>query len=241
VHLRQCLRIANSGASTPRAALVACDLRLASVRVEADGVATTAGLAPQAPTTSHQPQSTNHKSQVALGIVMEDEQGRRIARWPLATLRVYVGVVFAIAGMRQLANMGPWVAAGQQWTSAVHDQLSTWEPHSATWYHGIVAQVLIPNVNLIAPLVAWSNLVVGAALTLGLSGWGSSSTTWRLRADASTLPALMQSIRPRYWLCYLPVPGARGASTPRWLDAGRGLCCGDRRDDRGQRVSLLAS
>jgi len=93
---------------------------------------------------------------------------RPVPVWPFVAARIYVGLVFATAGVRQLEEAAPWVTAGQHWPDAVRDQLAKWEPHSATWYHPILTQLLVPHVDTIAPLIAWANVLIGMALVLGV-------------------------------------------------------------------------
>jgi uncharacterized membrane protein YphA (DoxX/SURF4 family) len=93
----------------------------------------------------------------------------RIPRWPLALARIYAGTVFAVAGVEQIRNAGPWSDPGQSWAAALHDILAQWAPHSEAWYHGVLTQVLLPHVDLIAPLVAYAHVLIGVALVLGLT------------------------------------------------------------------------
>jgi thiosulfate dehydrogenase (quinone) large subunit len=96
-------------------------------------------------------------------------KGSRVPLWPLAVARIYVGLVFIVAGVRQLGGTAPWVTPGETWSAAVHQQLTTWAPHTAGWYAGILTHVLLPHSDVIAPLVAWAHVVLGVALVLGLS------------------------------------------------------------------------
>jgi len=97
------------------------------------------------------------------------KRARRVPWWPVVVARVYVGAVFAAAGARQLTNRAPWVSGGETWAGAVRDQLTAWLPHSTWWYHGVVTGVLVPHAGVVAPVVAWTNLIVGESLALGLA------------------------------------------------------------------------
>jgi thiosulfate dehydrogenase (quinone) large subunit len=86
----------------------------------------------------------------------------------MALVRIYLGVVLGVAGVRQLVGAAPWVAAGQTWPAAVHQRLLESLPHTASWYRGTVNTVLLPHTDLVAPLVASVHLVLAVALVLGL-------------------------------------------------------------------------
>jgi uncharacterized membrane protein YphA (DoxX/SURF4 family) len=94
---------------------------------------------------------------------------RRVPLWPFVVARVYVGLVFAVAGVRQLRDGAPWVTAGQRWSDAVRDQLTTWAPHAAAWYQPVLSSIWIPHAAAIASLVAWLHVVIGVALVLGVA------------------------------------------------------------------------
>jgi uncharacterized membrane protein YphA (DoxX/SURF4 family) len=91
----------------------------------------------------------------------------RIPRWPLAAARIYLGVVFAVAGVRQLANAAPWVKPGQTWPAAMKSQLVEWSAHTAGFYQTTVAH-LINHADTMAHHVAVIHVVLGLALIAGL-------------------------------------------------------------------------
>jgi uncharacterized membrane protein YphA (DoxX/SURF4 family) len=99
-----------------------------------------------------------------------DDIGRptaaRVPRWPLAGARIYLGVVFVVAGLRQLTDRAPWVKPGLDWGTAAHDQLVAWSAHSPSWYHGVVGG-LLPLAATLAPGVAGVHVALGLALLLG--------------------------------------------------------------------------
>ncbi len=93
---------------------------------------------------------------------------RRVPIWSFAVARVYVGLVFFVAGIRQLSDSRPWVNVGQPWSDALRQQLTTWTPHATSWYRPMVTGLWIPHADVLAPFVAWLHVVLGAALILGL-------------------------------------------------------------------------
>jgi uncharacterized membrane protein YphA (DoxX/SURF4 family) len=95
-------------------------------------------------------------------------QSDAIPRWPLVIPRIYTGVVFAAAGAEQLTGSTTWTAAGQSWPQALHEQLTSWLPHSAAWYAPFITHTLLPRTDVIAPALAWVHLTVGIALIAGL-------------------------------------------------------------------------
>jgi uncharacterized membrane protein YphA (DoxX/SURF4 family) len=99
---------------------------------------------------------------------MRQSPASRIPLWPMALVRIYLGLVLGVAGVRQLVGAAPWVAAGQTWPAAVQQRLVEWSPHTASWYRGTVNMVLLPHTDLVAPLVAWVHIVLAVALVLGL-------------------------------------------------------------------------
>jgi len=91
----------------------------------------------------------------------------RIPRWPLAATRIYLGVVFAVAGLRQLTDAAPWVKPGQQWAAAAHDKLVEWSAHTPTWYQGTLTHFM-HHTDMGARHIAVLHVVLGVALVLGL-------------------------------------------------------------------------
>jgi uncharacterized membrane protein YphA (DoxX/SURF4 family) len=92
----------------------------------------------------------------------------RVPRWPLAAARIYLGLVFAVAGLRQLTDAAPWAKPGQSWPAAAHDQLVEWSAHTPSWYHAVVAG-LLAHTDALAPLVAWAHVALGVLLLAGLA------------------------------------------------------------------------
>jgi uncharacterized membrane protein YphA (DoxX/SURF4 family) len=89
-----------------------------------------------------------------------------VPRWPLAVARMYLGLVFGVAGLRQLTDRAPWVKPGQDWATAAHDNLVKWAAHTPGWYHGIV-DALLPHAAALAPVAATVHVALGLALVLG--------------------------------------------------------------------------
>jgi uncharacterized membrane protein YphA (DoxX/SURF4 family) len=90
----------------------------------------------------------------------------RIPRWPLALARIYLGAVFAVAGLRQLTDQAPWVKPGLDWPTAAHEKLVEWSAHSPSWYHNVV-DALLPHAAALAPVAAAAHVLLGLALVLG--------------------------------------------------------------------------
>lgn len=91
----------------------------------------------------------------------------RVRAWPLVIARIYVGTVFAAAGIGQLSRSSDWTEPGQSWPDALQAQLAQWIPHSAPWYRAVETILLMPHASLLAPLVSVAHIVVGALLILG--------------------------------------------------------------------------
>jgi uncharacterized membrane protein YphA (DoxX/SURF4 family) len=95
-------------------------------------------------------------------------RARTIPAWPFAVLRLYCGIVFVTAGAKQLIGAAPWVSPdARTWAATVQHQLVQWEPRSWWWYRPLLPDVFVPHVSLLAPLVAWSHLILGVALLFG--------------------------------------------------------------------------
>jgi uncharacterized membrane protein YphA (DoxX/SURF4 family) len=91
----------------------------------------------------------------------------RIPRWPLAAARIYLGVVFAVAGVRQLAGAAPWVKPGGTWPMAMKQKLIDWSAHTPAFYRHAV-QYLADHAVTLAHHVAVIHVVLGIALIAGL-------------------------------------------------------------------------
>lgn len=91
----------------------------------------------------------------------------RIPRWPLAAARIYLGVVFTVAGLRQLADAAPWARPGQTWPAAMKQKLADWSANTPDFYQSTVAH-LVTHATMLAHHVAVIHVVLGVALITGL-------------------------------------------------------------------------
>jgi uncharacterized membrane protein YphA (DoxX/SURF4 family) len=91
----------------------------------------------------------------------------RIPRWPLAFARIYLGVVFTVAGVRQLSNAAPWVKAGQTWPAAMKERLVDWSARTPEFYQPTLLH-LTNHAASIAGHVAVIHVVLGLVLVAGL-------------------------------------------------------------------------
>jgi thiosulfate dehydrogenase [quinone] large subunit len=83
-----------------------------------------------------------------------------LARAALVLLRVYLGVIFLIAGVPKL--LGDFTPG----LTAFLEQRAMEQGHP--FYRGFLQDVVLPNTHLFAALVTWGELLVGVLLILGL-------------------------------------------------------------------------
>jgi uncharacterized membrane protein YphA (DoxX/SURF4 family) len=83
-----------------------------------------------------------------------------LARAALVLLRVYLGVVFLIAGLPKL--QGDFTTG----LTAFLEQRAMEQSHP--FYRGFLQEVVLPNTQLFATLVTWGEILVGVLLVLGL-------------------------------------------------------------------------
>lgn len=84
-----------------------------------------------------------------------------LARAALAFLRIYLGVLFLLAGGPKLG--GTFAATLPEFLNRV----ALTKGHG--FYREFVQQAVLPNVDLFARLVSWGELLVGVTLVLGLA------------------------------------------------------------------------
>jgi thiosulfate dehydrogenase (quinone) large subunit len=83
-----------------------------------------------------------------------------LARAALALLRIYLGVVFLVAAWPKVTeNFTPVFRAFLREVALVYGH---------QFYRGFVEGVVLPNAHIVAGLLAWSELLVGVLLVLGL-------------------------------------------------------------------------
>jgi thiosulfate dehydrogenase [quinone] large subunit len=86
---------------------------------------------------------------------------KRMQLWPIALLRIYAGAFFAWHGFGKLRNDN--FADGMQ--GFLVGNLES----SFSFYRPLIENVVLPNKELFAALVAWGETAVGIALFIGLA------------------------------------------------------------------------
>jgi uncharacterized membrane protein YphA (DoxX/SURF4 family) len=98
----------------------------------------------------------------------DPESSLRVApQWPFAAIRVYLGVVFAVAGVGQLLGASPWGRA-TDWPTSLQRYLGAFGAKPAAFYSGFF-QLLILHKDLVAVLLPWIHVIIGVALVLGVA------------------------------------------------------------------------
>ena len=92
--------------------------------------------------------------------------------WLWLLLRVYVGWQWLVAGYEKIINPA-WVGphAGTAISGFLHGSLAKTggqHPDVSAWYAGFINTVALPNAVVFSYLVSFGELLVGAALILGL-------------------------------------------------------------------------
>src|ERR1700689_160660 len=86
----------------------------------------------------------------------------RLAGWPIALLRISMGVLFLRAAWGK-------IQAGAQWPDRMAGFLHSVDKGAPEFYHRFIENIVVPN----APVFAWAvlagELYVGIALILGLT------------------------------------------------------------------------
>ena len=87
--------------------------------------------------------------------------------WPLAVLRIGVGIMFAIAATGK-------VSAGTGWPGRMAGFISFQAEKTPALYRAFLESVVIPNQSLFGYFVAYGEVLVAVSLILGLfSRWGA--------------------------------------------------------------------
>jgi thiosulfate dehydrogenase [quinone] large subunit len=86
-----------------------------------------------------------------------------VAGWMAVPLRVYFGAAFLYAASNKVGT-GKW----SQWPAAMQGFISGQLPHAAFFYRPMLTHVVLPHIDTWAPLVAVTEVIVGAALLLGV-------------------------------------------------------------------------
>lgn len=82
--------------------------------------------------------------------------------WPIALLRIYTGVFFAVHGYGKLTRDGDF---GDGLAGFVNSQLE----NSFGFIRPFLESVVLPNKALFGVLVSWGELLIGLALIVGLA------------------------------------------------------------------------
>lgn len=84
----------------------------------------------------------------------------QVAGWPLALLRIYVGVYFLLAGWGKMMRGGEWPPIMVRILEGNADK-------SFAFYKGFLESVVIPNAEVFAYLVAYGEFALGLAMIFG--------------------------------------------------------------------------
>lgn len=91
----------------------------------------------------------------------------RAPEWPLVAVRLYLGIVFAVAGVGQLLGAQPW-GRPADWPKSLQQYLEAFGGKPAPFYAGFLQSVLIAHKDFVAVLLPSIHLVIGVALVLGV-------------------------------------------------------------------------
>ena len=83
-----------------------------------------------------------------------------LARFALTLLRIYLGLMLLVSA---------WPKLERGFASELAQLIqSGGGGGSPNWYHQFAEQIILPRVALVAPLIAWGELLVGFCLVVGL-------------------------------------------------------------------------
>jgi uncharacterized membrane protein YphA (DoxX/SURF4 family) len=88
--------------------------------------------------------------------------------WPIAGVRLYVGVVFIVAGVGQLRGADPWGPPGD-WPTLLQQYVDATRSHIAPFYVGFFRSILLPHKDALARLIPSLHVAIGLALLLGVA------------------------------------------------------------------------
>ena len=88
----------------------------------------------------------------------------RNRQWPLAVARIYLGVVFAVAGVMQLLGLEPWGRAAD-WPTRLDRYLEAFHAHPVAFYHAF----LVSHSAIVATVAPPLHIALGVALMLGFA------------------------------------------------------------------------
>ena len=92
---------------------------------------------------------------------LDSRSRKRMRLWPIAVLRIYAGVFFAWHGIGKLR--------GENFADGMAGFLNGRLESAFSFYKPFIEQIVLPNKELFASLVAWGELAVGLALVVGLA------------------------------------------------------------------------
>lgn len=122
------------------------------------------------------------------------------ASWLWLVLRLWLGYKWIDAGLHKISNPA-WVQTGEAvkgfWTSAVAIPEGGRALISFDWYRSFLTTLLdMEAYRWLAPIIAWSEVLIGVALVLGLftgiAAFGGALLNWNfmMAGTASTNPVL---------------------------------------------------
>ena len=85
-------------------------------------------------------------------------------RW-LLPWRLYLAAAYLTTGVGKLVGAAPWAGGGLSWSETLAVALQRSLPSSRAPH--FVAEVVLPNIDGFAALIAWGEAAVGLALLLG--------------------------------------------------------------------------
>ena len=87
--------------------------------------------------------------------------------WPLAVLRISVGIMFSIAAFHK-------ISAGSEWPQRMVGFLNFHAEKSYGFYRTLLESIVLPNSQLFGYLVAYGEAFVAISLLIGiLARWGA--------------------------------------------------------------------
>jgi len=95
-------------------------------------------------------------------------EASRAPQWPLAGLRIYLGVVFLLAGLGQLGGADPW-GARTDWPTSLMQYVAATRSQIAPFYAGFFHLVLVPYKDFFGALMPAVHIAVGVPLILGVA------------------------------------------------------------------------
>jgi thiosulfate dehydrogenase (quinone) large subunit len=89
-------------------------------------------------------------------------------QWPLAVVRLYLGVVFVFAGVGQLRGTEPWGPA-TDWPLSLQQYDQATRAQMPGFYAGFFQSALVQHKDLVATLLPSIHVLIGVSLLLGVA------------------------------------------------------------------------